>query len=751
MRQITLRGPRAATLMLAALLLVACGNSQAPLAGTSATGSIVSTSCQGAMTVDYSSRSLPTGLNPRPGPLALYLPPPRAPQLENTGVWQAAPILISGASAYRCGEFIYQDWLFDDHGAAGAVDPNDPQSPSAYLFSPKAGSLTYPTDPVYANNAADLVEFRIKPLADATVLRLTLGALKDAERMAFTVAIGSSNAAINWPHVANVSSPAELFLTVHGQTAELVRAADGQALTPAPTVAVDMERQQVEVRIPHAAWNPQRSTVRLAAGLGLWDVDAEDYLQPGETASATAPGGASALGAALFNLAFRSQEPTPDFAAFNGRTIGDAAALSKTQGHWWRERLQSDALNLGDISEFFAEVDFGRLADGLSDESGVPASGFMNRIIASRYSFGQGVDYLKECGGISPVYPCDGAMIGQLQPYSIYIPATPPPASGYGLTMMPHALSANLNQYQGSRHAQSLGDRGTGTLVVTPAGRGPDGYYKDIAEGDFFEVWADVARRWPLDPDWTVVTGISMGGFGTFRMSTRYPDLFARAMPVVASAVDYDDQLASLRNVPLMMWTCTLDELQNYSGTEADISVLLGLGLRLDSYRFETWDHLTPSTNDYYQPAVDFFGSARVERNPAHVTYVIDPVDDFPRADAVAQGAYWLSGVTRRDETIKLGQIDVISGGFGLADPAALPVVQSNGTYSGGNHEPAPFTRRLVEWQPAEALPVQDRLVIKAVNIATVTIDPQRAKVSCNTVLEIDSDGPIMVRLRGCS
>jgi len=33
-----------------------------------------------------------------PGPAALNDPAPRSPQLENTGIWQADPILISGAS-----------------------------------------------------------------------------------------------------------------------------------------------------------------------------------------------------------------------------------------------------------------------------------------------------------------------------------------------------------------------------------------------------------------------------------------------------------------------------------------------------------------------------------------------------------------------------------------------------------------------------------------------------------------------------
>ena len=70
----------------------------------------------------------------RPGPDVLHAPLPRAPQLENAGAWKAAPILISGASAYRDGEFLYQDWIYDDYGAAGGGDPEDPVGPRNHLF-----------------------------------------------------------------------------------------------------------------------------------------------------------------------------------------------------------------------------------------------------------------------------------------------------------------------------------------------------------------------------------------------------------------------------------------------------------------------------------------------------------------------------------------------------------------------------------------------------------------------------------------
>src|SRR5437667_292459 len=183
--------------------------------------------------------SLYSGPGPRPGPDVLYGAPAVAPQLENVGVWSAAPILVSGASAYRGGEFLYQDFLYDDHGAAEAPDPTDPKG-GGNLFSKPDGTYTYPTAPAYANDAADVVELRVKPLSDATAFRLTLNTMKDASLVAFSIAIGGTPGVLrSFPAGANVQAPADLFLPVHpagaGMARDLANAATGQpAVGPAP-------------------------------------------------------------------------------------------------------------------------------------------------------------------------------------------------------------------------------------------------------------------------------------------------------------------------------------------------------------------------------------------------------------------------------------------------------------------------------------------------------------------------------------
>src|SRR3954466_11036780 len=191
--------------------------------------------------------SVPSG--PRPGPDILYEPPATAPQLTNAGVWKAPPILVSGPTAYRDGEFVYQDFLYDDHGANGGQrDSGDPRA-NGDSFSAPNGPYTYPTDQKrYAQNAADLVEFRVKPLADATAFRITLNTMLDPTAAATTIAIGTSATPRQFPHGANATAPAQLFLTVHGDQADLVDAATrNKAAGPTPTATVDRERRQITV------------------------------------------------------------------------------------------------------------------------------------------------------------------------------------------------------------------------------------------------------------------------------------------------------------------------------------------------------------------------------------------------------------------------------------------------------------------------------------------------------------------------
>ncbi len=128
------------------------------------------------------------------------------------------------------------------------------------------------------------------------------------------------------------------------------------------------------------------------------------------------------------------------------------------------------------------------------------------------------------------------------------------------MTLLMHSLSANYNQYHGSNNQIQFGNRGGGSIVITPEARGPDEFYENYGAADVFDVWNDVARRYRLNPAWAVATGYSMGGFGTFKLASQFPDLFARAQPTVGTE-NNTDVLASLRNMPVLMWNTHGDEL----------------------------------------------------------------------------------------------------------------------------------------------------------------------------------------------
>ncbi len=713
--------------------------------------------------------SLWPGPGQRPGPAILYAPPATAPQLTNAGIWHASPILISGATAYRKGEFLYQDFLYDDHGAREVSDPTDPRS-SGETFSKPNGTYSYPTGPGYANDAADLVEFRAKPTARATAFRVTLNTLQNPALIAFSIAIGGRPGHPHpFPFGANVKAPAALFLTVHPSGARLIatltNATTGKALRgPRPTVKVDRRRRQITVTVPHRDWNPRRHVVRLAMGVGLWNRTANAYLLPRSTASASTPGGAglAAHPAAFFNVAFRTHEPLPTPTA-SPSTLIDAS--------WWRDHDQGNALAAGDISSLYANVNFAKLARRVTDNRGVPRTGMMDRILASHFEIAQGATFAHECGfnGAAQPSSCTPEYTGRLQPYAIYVPRAPAPTSGYGMTLLLHSLSANYNQYAGTRNQSQFANRPGPSIVITPEARGPDQFYEGYGAAEVFEAWADVARRYRLNPAYSDITGYSMGGIGTFKLGAQFPDLFARAQPTVGDESN-NDVLASLRNLPVLMWNNSGDELVNPALFGATSAKLLNLGYRYETDVFQPCatspsptkcsplfpNHLELAVNDEYAPAAAFLGSAQVDPNPAHVTYVVDTARNRPGLSLVADHAYWISGLTIRSASHTSttgdpeGQIDAISHGFGRGDPLQLTPQVGAGTLTGGQLGPLHYASTSRSWGAAPPAPALDVLNVSATNIATATVDPARARVDCHAILRITTDGPIAVTLAGC-
>ena len=70
-----------------------------------------------------------------------------------------------------------------------------------------------------------------------------------------------------------------------------------------------------------------------------------------------------------------------------------------------------------------------------------------------------------------------------------------------------------------------------------------------------------------IDADRIYVVGLSMGGFGTWDIISRYPELFAAAVPICGGGPS--DRIDVLKNIPIFTFHGTSDGSVPYSGTQA--------------------------------------------------------------------------------------------------------------------------------------------------------------------------------------
>jgi dienelactone hydrolase len=707
-----------------------------------------------AATIRAGAGSLPNpAIGPRPGPAVLYQPLANPPQLQNSNGWHAAPIMVSGAQAYRAGEYLYQDYVYDDYGAnttAGPLPPDPVPHAQDVTFGGQTGDVVYPTNAArYAYDAADLLEFRARLDGGSIHYRVTLNSMIDATAAA--VAIGIDRAPggrSDWGY--GIGSLGNL-----GLDDVIVASGDGAHSTDVAgaSATVDTATNQIDITVP---LSPGGATWRHYVVVGLWNGSAFKKILGQPTAEA--PGGSHGTNAPpIFNAGFRFNEP-----AIRGDLNGIAANPGGSNGvrtngaGSWREHAQALALAARDISAFHADIDFSKIGAAVNDESGVPKTGFICRLYASHYGLGEGAQ------------PARPMLLGKIQPYGVYVPASYHAGTPAPLMLELHSLAAGYNQYAtfSPEMFKQLGDQ-RGSFILTTEGRGPDGWYHDAAEIDLFEAWGDLAARYDIDPAHVTISGYSMGGYGTYRFASLYPDLFARAFAIVgpadesitggptagaiAGAEDTENTLHildNMRHVPILMWNGMNDELVPVLGplnTERRLHDL-GYEHRLDL--FPGYDHFLFSLRDEWGPGRDWLGSAAVDPNPRHVTYRAFPEMDRPTLGLRHDHAYWLSDIAVAAGA-RSGLVDAVS--RALPDGEANTIMRDVAPFGTA---PSPHLQRGLTPVPSvpQAGPPApaNALVLGLTDVSSVVVWPERAGATTGTfTLYAGTNRPATVRLEG--
>jgi pimeloyl-ACP methyl ester carboxylesterase len=159
------------------------------------------------------------------------------------------------------------------------------------------------------------------------------------------------------------------------------------------------------------------------------------------------------------------------------------------------------------------------------------------------------------------------------QPFKIAIPTGYDKNRTYPLVVVMHGYGGNHMEYSGG--VASNPD----FFELDVLGRARGGGYTDLSEADVLDAVDYVKKHWRIDDDRIHLTGASMGGGGTFKLSTRYPDRWASGRPVCGYGTDLP--IRNALTVPLYSTHSVDDPTVPVLGSRATLRKLADAGGRV--------------------------------------------------------------------------------------------------------------------------------------------------------------------------
>jgi hypothetical protein len=712
--------------------------------------------------------------------------------------FKAEAAMISNVGVYRGHEFIYQDYIHDDHGAntdgidhfdapLGTPGP-DPANPTNPRLSPapitnNAGDFLYAAADSHMDDVADLIEFRVGADATDVHYRIRLSTLPTADAAVVAICVDEdlelSNGLTEWPFGAGFGQQlgCEHLYTVFGSGARITDAGGHTAdlVEAGGAVSADTDESLIHVRVPKSIADPGLKTWRYFVASGLWGGDAWVAPTPIPAISGLPITSGGRLGAPnIWDLLSNNHEPNST----------------------WSEEKQANDLIAHNILDDYVDVDFARLAqDG--DDPDPQIVGVSERIYRSQHptSTGRGTDL----DGTNLIYQ------GPWQPYVLVLPHDyyDDPDRQFPFDLCMHPLGANHNVevyyseafarpdynplvtgvfpstgYFGFSQITALIDR-LGAVYACTLGRGEGvGYQGGDGLVDMLEVEADVLRRHRIDLDKRTIHGVSLGALGTWYAARLYPDRYAAAMPYIftsdiAGGIEDNPLLLNLYNLPVFYSIGTLDQFGQ--GTQGDLLAdqLEGFGDEYVYLHYILRQHEGRIEQDFL-PFVNALAYSRaLVRDPPRVRFRFDP-SVYSEKIPGEGGAYWVSGMTLRDESTGAAEVDVIS--LARADQLPRHQVIFDGLYLNTAKLYVGRIRglfRLSEeefaamWQPAVWEPnwsplsldvtptdlqvrdVANSFELTATNLAAVSLDPQRMALDAAAPISytVHTDGPLEIQV----
>jgi dienelactone hydrolase len=664
--------------------------------------------------------------------------------------WRAYSPWIGGQSAYDRGEYVYQGYLYDDEGAAGVSTTDEYNGSKQFgLLSQPSGTFRYPQDPArYGANAANLLQIRFALAGRYLKMQIRLNTLLVRNSTVATVAFGTAGQSRKhpWPFAAGISTPSRTALTVWGTGGALTNLATGRTRSIASAggaVAVNLKQMAIQATIPIRTLPAQK--LRIYAATGLWDPGTHSYMAIGGIhRTTTTPGGALPGQPRLWDVAFRPHE-VPSY---------------PTHQEYWFEDDQAQALAARNISQFSAMLSLRRMREHFTAHPTIPRGRVVEAIFHSSVTAGGGKG-VSEAGlsgpGAGVLQATSYNFLGHYQPYALYVP--PDLHKPAPVVLVLHGGSANMvSVINEPGFQQDIADS-HGRILASPLARGPASQYTGPAEVDVLDSLADVERRFAVDPNRVYMTGYSMGGYGTYRMVTRHPALFAAAIVWSGNpgesgqANGYPEEiLENARDVPIYIQQNVEDALVPYNTVLPIADRLNALGYE---YRFDTHpvgEHLTFALLDSWTNEDAWLADHVRDPSPRHVVWKRAVGWDEPQVSpkVVVKGAYWVNDLEPRDQGT--GASSLTSYAKVAATSLALPGTDAPTVpYRSAGTQASPYVtlgRRAAAPSPG---PRSNALQLALTNTSLLTISLPAAELSTRRPLHLtlSSDGPTTIRLTG--
>lgn len=232
---------------------------------------------------------------------------------------------------------------------------------------------------------------------------------------------------------------------------------------------------------------------------------------------------------------------------------------------------------------------------------------------------------------------------GTIQPYRLFVPKTY--YSSFPLLIVLHGKGVDENAWFDYTPVKEHAEK-NGYVVAAPLGRG-NYFYRGAAEQDVLDIIEDVKKKGNIDSSRIYIMGHSMGGWGTWWIGLRNPDVFAAICPMSGWAPpDFIENAEYLD--PYMIHDAD-DPIVPVKNTRKTAALLSRNGISFRYKEEHGYGHASKMIGDNFVFLFDWLGKHKLNPSPERIKFLT-------RTPSKGR-AYWLN-IVETQEYPKIASIE---------------------------------------------------------------------------------------------